>query len=343
MSDPIPRGGDASSEGSDENVDSGLPDGLPPKDLPEELLLRRLGRLDTRRALTELCKTVPGLDEILLPRGIQAAALTRKSGGSAQMLRGLARKVTQAAAAWGAFRTAIQQQLPPETFEVLQDFSPENLEDLARTHTTEGLLLAALSTEEELGEGVVESLIGAGRGREAGLRGRPDPGPRGRAGAPQAGERAALFRLPGRQRAGGCPGRGGRGPDGRARGRFPSGENGRGARRLGPRRTGPARRAHRRARETWNPAGAGAGERALGLFQGRRARRRAARGARARGRGARPYPERPAERPVHRQGVRRAPGAGGQERGRRPADLPGFHGPVREAAGVHGQGAPGAQ
>src|SRR5215207_2860404 len=163
MSDPIPRGGDASSEGSDENVDSGLPDGLPPKDLPEELLLRRLGRLDTRRALTELCKTVPGLDEILLPRGIQAAALTRKSGGSAQMLRGLARKVTQAAAAWGAFRTAIQQQLPPETFEVLQDFSPENLEDLARTHTTEGLLLAALSTEEELGEGVVESLIGAWR------------------------------------------------------------------------------------------------------------------------------------------------------------------------------------
>jgi transposase len=163
MSDPRPTGGDPSSEGSDENVDRGLPDGLPPKDLPEELLLRRLGRLDTRRALAELCKTVPGLDEILLPRGIQADALTRKSGSSAQMLRGLARKVTQDAAAWGAFRTAIQQQIPPETFEVLQDFSPENLEDLARTHTTEGLLLAALSADEELGEGVVESLIGAWR------------------------------------------------------------------------------------------------------------------------------------------------------------------------------------
>ena len=163
MSDPIPEGGGARSEGPDENAGKPLLNRLPPKDLPEELLLRRLGRLDTRRALVELCKTVPGLDEILLPRGIQADALTRKSGGSAQMLRGLARKVTQDAAAWGAFRTAIQQQIPPETFEVLQDFSPENLEDLARTHTTEGLLLAALSTEEELGEGVVESLIGAWR------------------------------------------------------------------------------------------------------------------------------------------------------------------------------------
>src|SRR3712207_1018100 len=163
MSDPIPKDGGARSEGSDEDAGKSSPNRLPPKDLPEELLLRRLGRLDTRRALAELCKTVPGLDEILLPRGIQADALTRKSGGSAQMLRGLWRKVTQDAAAWGAFRTAIQQQIPPETFEALEDFSEENLEDLARAHTTEGLLLAALSAEEEPEEGIVESLIGAWR------------------------------------------------------------------------------------------------------------------------------------------------------------------------------------
>jgi Cft2 family RNA processing exonuclease len=163
MSDPIPKDGGARSEGPDEDAGKSSPNRLPPKDLPEELLLRRLGRLDTRRALAELCKTVPGLDEILLPRGIQADALTRKSGGSAQMLRGLLRKVTQDAAAWGAFRTAIQQQIPPETFEALEDFSEENLEDLARAHTTEGLLLAALSAEEEPEEGIVESLIEAWR------------------------------------------------------------------------------------------------------------------------------------------------------------------------------------
>jgi Cft2 family RNA processing exonuclease len=79
------------------------------------------------------------------------------------MLRGLLRKVTQDATAWGAFRTAIQEQIPPETFEALEDFSAENLEDLARVHTTEGLLLAALSAEEEPGEGVIESLMEAWR------------------------------------------------------------------------------------------------------------------------------------------------------------------------------------
>src|SRR5215203_7190166 len=105
LSDPIPKDAGTEVGASEEVADEPLLNRLPPKDLPEELLLRRLGRLDTRRALTELCKTVPGLDEILLPRGIQADALTRKSGGSAQMLRGLARKVTQDAAAWGAFRT----------------------------------------------------------------------------------------------------------------------------------------------------------------------------------------------------------------------------------------------
>src|SRR5919199_2692984 len=163
MSDPIPKDGGTEAGASEGTADEPLLEKLPPEDLPEELLLRRLGRLDTRRALAELCKTVPGLDEILLPRGIQADALTRKSGGSAQMLRGLLRKVTQDAAAWGAFRTAIQQQIPPETFEALEDFSAENLEELARAHTTESLLLAALSAEEEPEEGVVESLMEAWR------------------------------------------------------------------------------------------------------------------------------------------------------------------------------------
>src|SRR5215208_3059044 len=124
MSDPIPRGEDARSEGSDEDVDRGLPDGLPPKDLPEELLLRRLGRLDTRRALTELCKTVPGLEEVLLPRGIQADALTRKSGAGAALLKGVARRIMQDPVAWDAFRTAVQEQIPPEAFEALEGFSP---------------------------------------------------------------------------------------------------------------------------------------------------------------------------------------------------------------------------
>jgi len=140
-----------------------LPSRLPPENLPEELLLRRLGRLDTRRALAELCRNVPGLEEVLLPRGIQADALTRKSGGGAPLLRGIARRVTQDAAAWGAFRTAIQEQIPPETFGALEGFSAERLEELARAHTTEGLLLAALGAEEEPEAGVVELLVEAWR------------------------------------------------------------------------------------------------------------------------------------------------------------------------------------
>ena len=62
-----------------------------------------------------------------------------------------------------------------------------------------------------------------------------------------------------------------------------------------------------------------------------------------RGRGAGPDKERPAERPLHRQGLRRAPRAGHQERGRVPADLPGKHRAGRPPDGVHGQGAPGAR
>src|ERR687896_359867 len=103
MSDPIHKDGGTEAGGSEES----LSDRLPPKDLPEELVRRRLARLDTRRALAELCKNVPGLEEVLLPRGIQADALTRKSGGSSTILRGVSRRVMNDVAAWGAFRTAV--------------------------------------------------------------------------------------------------------------------------------------------------------------------------------------------------------------------------------------------
>jgi uncharacterized protein len=162
MSDPIPK--DAGTEdGTPEEVAyEPLLNRLPPEDLPEELLLRRLGRLDTRRALAELCRNVPGLEEVLLPRGIQADALTRKSGG-APLLRGMARRISHDAAAWGAFRTAIQEQIPPETSEALGDLTLKNLEEVRDAHTTEGLLLAALSAEEEPEEGVVGALVDAWR------------------------------------------------------------------------------------------------------------------------------------------------------------------------------------
>jgi Cft2 family RNA processing exonuclease len=163
MSDPIPEDGGIEAGASEGISGEPLLDRLPPEDLPEELLLRRLGRLDTRRALAELCRNVPGLEEVLLPRGIQADALTRKSGGGAPLIRGIARRITHDAAAWGAFRTAIQEQIPPETFTALEGFSLENLEELQQAHTTEGLLLAALSMEEEPEEGVVEALVDAWR------------------------------------------------------------------------------------------------------------------------------------------------------------------------------------
>jgi uncharacterized protein len=159
MSDTIPKDGGTEAGSSAES----LSDRLPPQDLPEELVRRRLGRLDTRRALAELCKSVPGFEEVLLPRGIQADALTRKSGAGSPLLRGIARKITQDAIAWGAFRTAVQEQIPPETFEALEEISPKNLKKLSRAHTTEGLLLAALSAEAEPKEDVVETLIGAWR------------------------------------------------------------------------------------------------------------------------------------------------------------------------------------
>src|ERR687893_572747 len=162
VSDPIPKDAGTEAGTPEELADEPLLDRLPPEDLPEELLLRRLGRLDTRRALADLCRNVPGLEEVLLPRGIQADALTRKSGG-APLLKGLARRISHDAAAWGAFRTAVQEQIPPETLEALEGLSPENLEELTQAHTTEGLLLAALSAEEEPEEGVVGTLLAAWR------------------------------------------------------------------------------------------------------------------------------------------------------------------------------------
>src|SRR5919112_572391 len=128
MSDPIPKDAGTEDGASEEIADEPLLTRLPPEDLPEELLLRRLGRLDTRRALAELCRNVPGLEEVLLPRGIQADALTRKSGG-APLLKGLVRRISHDTAAWGAFRTAIQEQIPPETSAALEDLTLENLEE----------------------------------------------------------------------------------------------------------------------------------------------------------------------------------------------------------------------
>src|SRR3954453_2152302 len=162
MSDPIPKDAETEAGNQEEVADEPLLGKLPPEDLPEELLLRRLGRLDTRRALADLCRNVPGLEEVLLPRGIQADALTRKSGG-APLLRGIVRRVSHDAAAWGAFRTAVQDQIPPETSAALEDLTLENLEEVRDAHTTEGLLLAALSAEEEPADGVVEALIAAWR------------------------------------------------------------------------------------------------------------------------------------------------------------------------------------
>jgi Cft2 family RNA processing exonuclease len=166
VSDPIPEDAGTEAGTPEEVADEPLLNRLPPEDVPEELLLLRLERLDTRRALADLCRNVPGLEEVLLPRGIQADALTRKSGG-APLLRGIARRVSHDAAAWGAFRTAIKEQIPPETSEALDDLTLENLEEVREANTTEGLLLAALTAEDEPEEGVVEALMDAWR-REKG-------------------------------------------------------------------------------------------------------------------------------------------------------------------------------
>ena len=159
MSDPIPKDG-----GTEPDVPveaSKLTSLSPPEDMPEELLQRRLARLDTRKTLVELCKNIPGLEEALLPRGIQADALTRKSGGSAAIQKRLSRRILNDVTAWGAFRTAVAEQIPPETFEALEDLTPDTIEEIAETHTTEGLLLATLCDQEDPKEEVVEALISA--------------------------------------------------------------------------------------------------------------------------------------------------------------------------------------
>ena len=163
MSDPILK--DEETEGADSSTDTAklASPPLSPKNLPEELLHNRLSRLETRRMLVELCKNIPGLEEALLPRGIQADALTRKSGGSATILKGVSRRIMNDAAAWGAFRTVIGEQIPSETFEALENLKLENVEKFASTHTTEGLLLAALCGEAEPEDEVVEALIAAWR------------------------------------------------------------------------------------------------------------------------------------------------------------------------------------
>src|SRR4028118_2061326 len=88
VSDPKPKDEEIEARSTEGDAGESPLDRRPPKDLPEELVMGRLGRLDTRRALAELCKSVPGLDEVLLPRGIRADALTRKSGGGVALLRG---------------------------------------------------------------------------------------------------------------------------------------------------------------------------------------------------------------------------------------------------------------
>src|SRR5215213_7332209 len=164
MSDPIPK--DGGTEGADVpkgDEKQALSRFLPPEDFPEELVQRRLARLDTRKTLAGLCKSIPGLDEALLPRGIQADALTRKSGGSAAILKGVSRRILNDAAAWGAFRTAVGEQIPPETFEAVEKLDLADLEEVIAAHTTEGLLLAVLSGETEPEERVVEALTSAWR------------------------------------------------------------------------------------------------------------------------------------------------------------------------------------
>jgi Cft2 family RNA processing exonuclease len=165
MSDPIPKGEE--TEGTEAPQETGTHESapwlLPPESLPEDLLQGRLARLDTRKALADLCKSIPGLDEALLPRGIQADALTRKTGGSTAILKGVTRRILNDVTAWGAFRTAVSEQIPPETFEAVEDLDLADIEDLAAVHTTEGLLLAALCSEQEAEEEVVQTLISAWR------------------------------------------------------------------------------------------------------------------------------------------------------------------------------------
>ena len=79
------------------------------------------------------------------------------------MLRGLSRRIKQDPAAWGAFRSAVQEQIPPETSDALGNLSEDNLEELANKHSTEGLLMAVLTGEEGTSSEMVEVLLGKWR------------------------------------------------------------------------------------------------------------------------------------------------------------------------------------
>src|SRR4028118_1697825 len=141
MSDPIPKGEE--TEGTEAPQEASTHESalwlLPPEGLPEELLQHRLSRLDTRKALADLCKSIPGLDEALLPRGIQADALTRKTGGSTAIIKGLTRRILNDVTAWGAFRTAVSEQIPPETLEAVEGLAPAGIDELAPLTTTAGI------------------------------------------------------------------------------------------------------------------------------------------------------------------------------------------------------------
>ncbi|MDQ3509801.1 MAG: MBL fold metallo-hydrolase [Actinomycetota bacterium] len=166
MSDPIPRDGGHSSNEDDDRSNE-IWQSLPPENLPEELLQARLGRLDTRKALADLCKNIPGLEEILLPRGIQADALTRKSGGGGRMVRDVSRRIKQYPAAWDAFRTAVRTQIPPETLAAVESMSVENIEELSEAHGTENLLVAAITHDDDNYDGEDGENGGGTLGKEA--------------------------------------------------------------------------------------------------------------------------------------------------------------------------------
>ncbi|MGI8651158.1 MAG: hypothetical protein ACR2KW_12410, partial [Rubrobacter sp.] len=125
--------------------------------LPEALIKKRLGRLDTRKALFDLCRGVVGLEDVLLPRSMQADALTRKSGG-ALVIREVAKRVMQDTAAWDAFRTAIEVQVPQELRAAASELTSENLEESVEKHAPEGLLLAAALNEKPPSPEVVRAL-----------------------------------------------------------------------------------------------------------------------------------------------------------------------------------------
>ena len=288
MSDSTSKGEETESRRRSETEDSIQNQQLPPENLPEELIKRRLARLDTRRALAELCKTVPGLDEMLLPRGIQADALTRKSGGSAQMLRGLSRRIKQDVTAWGAFRTAVGEQIPPETFDALENLSQDNLDDLSSDYTTGRIAPGGPRKRGRCGRlarrGANRELAGRESARGAsGFKRSRRQRPRRSFGKPQKGERTVVLFGTGRQRAGGGSLPRSRGANRRARGYFLQGIERRAALQGGNGDPGTIGGENLRARASWRPPGTGSGERAQNLRHRRRTRRSVARRTRTGG------------------------------------------------------------